>query len=779
MRSVIKYTCCLLCLIAAGLWIADRAFPLHDNSEAGAATVVLDRHGEPLRIFADHNGVWRYPVSIDQVSPRYIEALLTYEDRYFYQHPGVNPFSLLRASWQWIAEGRIISGGSTLTMQVARLHYPSQRSVSGKLQQILRALQLEWHLSKDQILSLYLNTAPFGGTIEGVQAASLQYLQKPASQLRFSEAALLAVLPQAPSRLRPDRHPKLAQQYRDKVLDRLLSFQVWGEESVTRAKQENIEVWPLSNPMLAPILSRRLKQSEPKQKVIRSTIDSGIQQQFSDQIKRYVARQAKGISAAALLVDNQNRQVVSYVGSADFLNAQRFGHVDMVTAMRSPGSTLKPFLYGLALDDSLIHSESLLADVPIVTGQYRPGNFSQGFSGPVSASSALQRSLNLPFVQLIQHYDSQRFANKLDHVGVPLKIPGGRANPAIILGGAGSSLEHLVTLYTSFANSGSVAPLKYSIAGGFEEAASVNESGQPTRQLMSPDAAWITWNALADIDPPDQFIDGYSRAHLPRIGWKTGTSWDYRDVWAVGVSKRYTLGVWLGKPDGSPMERTMGRVLAGPLLFQLYQLLEPETDTITKPEGIVEQLICWPDGRVVMSGDQACDQVRTAFTITQNTPRTLDPEFSKQSRFYSPQYNYLVDQQSGLRVTRECDIGSMKSQSDFVWPVAMEPWISKQWRRDVRIPPFDSKCKTILQTSALLRLHGINDQQVYHTNGLEVIDVDVRAEGSEGNLNWYLNGRLLEGAGNKQTLTLQGSQTYQLYVQSISGSSVQIEFSVL
>ncbi|WP_415881481.1 penicillin-binding protein 1C [Neptuniibacter sp. QD34_54] len=778
MRFVFKFTCCVLCLIAAGLWIADRAFPLHDNSAGGAATVVLDRNGEPLRTFADHNGVWRYPVSIDQVSPRYIDALLTYEDRYFYQHPGVNPLSLLRAGWQWFSEGRIISGGSTLTMQVARLHYPSPRSVRGKLQQILRALQLEWHLSKDEILTLYLNKAPFGGTIEGVQAASLQYLQKPASQLRFSEAALLAVLPQAPSRLRPDRHPKLAQQYRDKVLDRLLSFQIWGEESVKRAKQEDVAVWPLSNPIHAPLLSRRLKQSEPENKVIRSTIDSGIQQQFSDQIKRYVSRQAKGISAAALLVDNQSRQVISYVGSADFLNEQRFGHVDMVTAIRSPGSTLKPFLYGLSLDDSLIHSESLLADVPIVTGQYRPGNFSQGFSGPVSASSALQRSLNLPFVQMIQHYDSQRFANKLDHVGASLRIPGGRANPAIILGGAGSSLEHLVTLYTSLANSGRVAPLKYSVAGGVEDAGD-DESGQLPRQLMSTEAAWITWNALANIDPPDQFIDGYSRAHLPKIGWKTGTSWDYRDVWAVGVSKRYTLGVWLGRPDGSPMEKTMGRVLAGPLLFQLYQLLESEADTITKPEDVVEQSVCWPDGRVVMSSDQACDQIRVAYTIAKNTPRTLDPEPLGQNRFYNPQYNYLVDQQSGLRVTRECDIGPMKSQSSFVWPAAMEPWISKQWRRDERIPLFNSECKTILQTSALLRLHGINPQQVYHTNGLEMIEVDVRAEGREGSLNWYLNGKLLEGSSNKQKLTLQGGQTYQLYVQSISGASAQIEFIVL
>jgi len=779
MRSFVKFTCCVLCLIAAGLWIADRVFPLSDKLDAGAATVVLDRNGEPLRTFADQKGVWRYPVTIDQVSPRYIEALLTYEDRYFYQHPGVNPLSLLRAAWQWIQEGKIISGGSTLTMQVARLHYPSSRSVSGKLQQILRALQLEWHLSKDEILTLYLNKAPFGGTIEGVQAASLQYLQKPASKLRYSEAALLAVLPQAPSRLRPDRHPHLAQQYRDKVLDRLLSFQVWDDESVTRAKQENIAVWPLSNPMIAPLFSRRMKQSEPDNKVIHSTIDIGIQQQFSDQIKRYVSRQAKGISAAALLVDNQSRQVIAYVGSADFLDEQRFGHVDMVTAVRSPGSTLKPFLYGLALDDSLIHSESLLADVPIVTGQYRPGNFSQGFSGPVSASSALQRSLNLPFVQLIRHYDSQRFANKLDHVGTPLRIPGGRANPAIILGGAGSSLEHLVTLYTSLANSGSVAPLKNSVAGEVAEADGGNESGQPTRQLISPEAAWITWNTLAEKKPPDQFVDGYSLAHLPKIGWKTGTSWDYRDVWAIGVSKKYTLGVWLGKPDGSPMEKTMGRVLAGPLLFQLYQLLEHDTETIAKPDAVEELPICWPDGRIAMSGGQACDQVRTAFTIAKNTPRTLAPEPSGGSRFHNTQYQYLVDDQSGLRVTRECDIGRLKGRSNFVWPAAMEPWISPQWRRDARIPPFNSECKTILQNSALLRLHGINPQQIYHTNGLETIEIDVRAEGSEGNLNWYLNGKLLEGSGNKQKLKLQGDRAYQLYVQSISGASTQIEFSVL
>ncbi len=404
-------------LLIALLWLADRLWPLPLPRD-DLARVVLAEDGTPLWRFADANGVWRYPISNEQVSPYYLEALLTYEDRWFYSHPGVNPLALLRATWQNLSGARVVSGGSTLSMQVARLLDPHSRTLSGKFRQLWRTLQLEWHLSKDQILSLYLNRAPFGGTLQGVAAASWAYLGKSPQNLTRAEAALLAVLPQAPSRLRPDRHPQRAQQARDKVLRRLAEFQEWPQASVNEALEEPLWLAPRQEPSLAPLLARRLNRPNSPP-LIRTTLDASLQRRMEDLLMGWRARLPERTSAAILVVEAENMAVRAYVGSVDINDAKRFGHVDMVTALRSPGSTLKPFLYGMAMDAGLIHSESLMQDVPRRYGDYRPGNFSSGFGGPVAASSALSMSLNLPAVQLLEVYGPKRFAAELRNGGVP------------------------------------------------------------------------------------------------------------------------------------------------------------------------------------------------------------------------------------------------------------------------------------------------------------------------------------------------------------------------
>ena len=404
-----------LLLLIALLWLADHLWPLPLPKD-DLARVVLAEDGTPLWRFADANGVWRYPVTTDQVSPYYLDALLTYEDRWFYQHPGVNPLALLRATWQNLSGARVVSGGSTLSMQVARLLDPHSRTLPGKLRQLWRTAQLEWHLSKDQILGLYLNRAPFGGTLQGVAAASWAYLGKSSLQLTRADAALLAVLPQAPSRLRPDRHPRRAQAARDKVLRRLAEFQVWPQSAVDEALEEPLLLAPRQEPSLAPLLARRLNRADSPP-LIRTTIDATLQRRLEDLLLGWRARLPEHTSAAILVVEEETMAVRAYLGSADINDARRFGHVDMISALRSPGSTLKPFLYGMTLDAGLIHSESLLQDVPRRYGDYRPGNFSSGFSGAVSASSALAMSLNLPAVQLLEAYGPKRFAAELRNGG--------------------------------------------------------------------------------------------------------------------------------------------------------------------------------------------------------------------------------------------------------------------------------------------------------------------------------------------------------------------------
>ncbi|HSX69403.1 MAG TPA: penicillin-binding protein 1C, partial [Pseudomonas sp.] len=547
-------------LLLALLWSADRLFPL-PLPEDGLARVVLAEDGTPLWRFADAEGVWRYPVTPDEVSPYYLDALLTYEDRWFRAHPGVNPLALVRAAWQNLAGGRVVSGGSTLSMQVARLLDPHQRSLGGKFKQLWRTLQLEWHLSKDEILALYLNRAPFGGTLQGVAAASWAYLGKPPSQLTRAEAALLAVLPQAPSRLRPDRHPERAQAARDKVLQRLAQFEVWTPTTVDEALQEPVLLAPRQEPSLAPLLARRLNVAGSPP-LIRTTLDASLQRRLEDLLLGWRARLPERTSAAILVVDGESMAVRAYLGSLDVGDERRFGHVDMIRAQRSPGSTLKPFLYGLAMDAGLIHSESLLQDVPRRYGDYRPGNFAAGFTGPVSASEALATSLNLPAVQLLEAYGPKRFAGELRGAGVPLALPAGaEPNLALILGGAGSRLEELVAGYSAFARGGMAARPRLQPQDALYE-----------RRLLSPGAAWVVRRILSGQARPDRD----PRAELvqrPVLAWKTGTSYGFRDAWAVGVGPRHLIGVWIGRPDGTPVPGQFGLASAAPLLLQVHDLL--------------------------------------------------------------------------------------------------------------------------------------------------------------------------------------------------------------
>lgn len=767
-----------ICL-TLGLTLADRLYPLKlPEHRDSFATVVVDRHGEPLRSFADDKGVWRYEVSVHEVSPLYVDALINYEDQYFYQHFGVNPFSLIRAGWQYVREGKVVSGGSTLTMQVARILHPHRRTLVGKLQQMLRAIQLEWHLSKTEILELYLNYAPFGGTLEGVQAASLQYLHKPASRLRHSEAALLAVLPQAPSRLRPDRHPERALKARDKVLKRMRDQELWSADIVLRGQQEKIAVWPLHTPVEAPLLSRRLHQHYPEKRIIRTSIDLSLQQQFADTVRAYTSVLEENVSAAVVLLDNQTQKVVVYIGSANFEDNKRAGHVDMVTAIRSPGSTLKPFLFGVSLDENLIHSESLLADVPRLGSQYRPGNFSDGFAGPVSAAEALTRSLNLPFVQLIETYGPQNFINKLEHTGVPVDIPGGNANPAVILGGAGVSLERLIKLYSALANNGRVQPLSF-LNKNAEPLFANNDS---SRALLTPSSAWITWRTLNDVEMPRALRYGISPQALPSIGWKTGTSWDYRDVWAIGVSKDYTLGVWLGRPDGKPMKKATGSLLAAPLLFSLYRQLPYEKNPIKQPAKVNSTTICWPDGRTVsLVKNDHCHVKKSAFTIDGATPRTLNPNYKKgnvDALFYQANQSYLLSSQTHQRVTRDCE-DEYKIVPVYLWPDLLEPWLEGERRGRNIIPSYDERCRVIKQVPRILRLSGINQGQIYHKLNNDKLSLKVEIEGGSGQFYWYLDGQLQQGNEPELAFDVGEAKVYEIFVEDKTGAFGRVLFEIL
>lgn len=761
-----------LLLFCGVLWLADVLDPLPLPRD-DMARVVLAADGTPLWRFADHNGVWRYPVRIDQVSPYYIEALLGYEDRWFYQHPGINPLAIVRAAWQNLSGGRVVSGGSTLSMQVARLLDPHPRTFRGKLRQVWRTLQLEWHLSKDEILSLYLNRAPFGGTLEGVAAASWAYLGKSPKNLSRAEAALLAVLPQAPSRLRPDRHPQRAQAARDKILQRLQQFKVWPEAAIKDAMQEGVWLAPRDEPSLAPLLARRLNHAKSPA-LIETTLDANLQRRLEDMLLGWRARLPARTSAAIIVVEHSTMAVQAYLGSLDMQDTERFGHVDMVQALRSPGSTLKPFLYGLALDEGLIHSESLLQDVPRRVGDYRPGNFSQGFSGPVSASQALARSLNLPVVQLLEAYGPKRFAAELRSAGIPLLLPqGSEPNLALILGGVGTRLEHLVSGFSAFARQGRVAQLRFQPQQAVQE-----------KTLMSPGAAWIVRRILAgqrrpDVDPRAQLVE---RAPL---AWKTGTSYGFRDAWAVGVSSRYLIGVWIGRPDGTPVPGQFGLASATPLLLQVHDVMNHRDRQMGRadvpdpqPPEVGVAAICWPLGQVLPRSDANCRRLRFAWTLNGTVPPTL----TMGEPFGSELQTWVWLNQQGLRVAKDCP--GAQAQRLALWPAALEPWLPLAEQRRSRLPAIDPSCppQTTVHSEPL-QIVGVSDgDRLQRPAGQQgALSVHISSLGGGAQQWWYLNGEPLlstqNGQGFDQVLHKPG--IYQLSVLDDSGHTAALQFTVL
>ena len=713
----------VLLLVFGGL---NHRYPL--PLAADFSSVVTDVDGQPLRSFTNASEQWRYPISDTQLGDNYKALLIGYEDRWFYWHPGVNPLAILRASWQNFSAGRIISGGSTLTMQVARLLDPHERSFKGKLKQVLRAFQLEWHLSKTEILNLYINRAPFGGTLSGVQAASYSYIGKPANTLSDAQAALLAVLPQAPSRWRPDRYPQRARQARDKVLRRMAELQLWSQARVNDALAEPVVSLNRKPQRLAPLLARRLRSECPGCNQISTLIKRDLQQSVEALLRQQIRRFAPGVSAAVLVMDNRDGAVRAYAGSADFLNSERFGHVDMIRAVRSPGSTLKPFLYGMALEEGLIHSQSLLSDAPRYRQQYRPVNFSGGFNGPVSATEALQRSLNIPAVQLLEVYGPARFANRLRSGGLRLSGPGAQQpNIAMILGGVGTTLESLVGSYSALARQGNAIQPRLQ-----------PQIPQQTRYLLSPAAAWVTWKMLA---APLKQLQRSQQFHMRwPMAWKTGTSYGFREAWAVGVSQGWTIGVWVGRPDGSAAQGLSGRSSAAPLLFKVYQLLARNSEApLPAPDNVTETMICWPAGTAASlrlnQQNNNCMRQHQAWVIDGQIPRTLHAEALQQTVW--------LDNQTGQRVEPACSNAPMQSGNYSLWPRQLEPWLLPEWRRAARLPTAMTECRYLTGEQREIQITSLPDEARLMIRSGQSLQLNLQAQGGSGERYWYDNGRYL------------------------------------
>lgn len=767
-------------VLLSTLLLLDLCFPPQLPRVRDTSTLVVARDGTPLRAFADAEGVWRYPATPESVSPLYLDALLNYEDRWFWRHPGVNPVALLRAGGQMIRSGEVVSGGSTLTMQVVRILDSKQtahtRTPFRKLRQILRALQLEAHLSKREILILYLERAPFGGTIEGVEAASWAYLGKSASRLSKAEAALLAVLPQSPSRRRPDRHPEAAQTARDKVLDRMAELGVWSRVEVDDARIENVASRQLQPPLSAALLAQRLRVAHPKSARISSTIDPNLQRTLEERVAAYFSNLPERTSAALLVVDNETMEARAYVGSLRFGDEKRLGHVDMVQAWRSPGSTLKPFLYGMAIDDGMIHSESLLIDAPQSFGDYRPGNFGENFNGPISAAAALRLSLNVPAVDLLDRVGPERFAARINHGGIALKFPSGaKPNLALILGGTGARLEDLVGAYAAFNRNGISGRVRYT-----------QDDPVIDRRLLSPGAAWIVREIL-ESNPRPGDIEQYDRGMRPRVAWKTGTSYGFRDAWALGGTRHYTVGVWVGRPDGTPLPGQYGALTALPLMFEVVDSLPGnarDAMRLAPLDNVAEVDICWPLGIAADSlPPSLCQRRMKAWTLDGVIPPTFAERGAR--LWNAGRERFEIDADTGKRVSAVCSLPHRTAAAEIArWPALASPWLSMETRRVSTLPLLADDCMADgRDASEELRIDGLNDgATLVRAPGSEhAVRLSLRALGTDKHVQWLLDGRWIAETQGRQSLVRDFGEpgTHQLTVLGDSGAWTRIRFRVL
>lgn len=571
-----------------------RMGPLPLAAAEEVSPTVLDRGDKLLRAFTTKDGRWRLPVEQADVDPRYVAMLLAFEDRHFWHHPGVDAGAVLRAAAQAVRHRRLVSGASTLTMQVARLlDQRHDRDGFGKLRQMARALQLEANASKKEILRLYLRLAPFGGNIEGVRAASLAYFGKEPRHLSPGEAALLVALPQSPEIRRPDRKPDAARRARNRVLDRAVAAHVISLAESTRAKMEAIPRSRREFPKLAPHVAEAEVKRDPGKAVHRLTIDRELQRGLEELASQHARSLGNKLSAAILALDHTTGETLAYVGSAGYLDDSRQGAIDMMKAVRSPGSTLKPIIYGLAFESGLAHPETLIEDRPVRFGTYAPRNFDDDFHGTVTVREALDLSLNIPAVKVLNVLGPGKLMARFRRLRMLTALPS-RSQPtlAIALGGIGLRLHDLAMLYASLARGGEsvrlilrrdVNDLTAGRIAGMPRQRQLVRSARPerARQLLAPVAAWYITDILKDAPPP-------ANAQGGRIAYKTGTSYGYRDAYAIGYDGRHTIAVWVGRPDGAATPGLTGRTAAAPILFDAFQRIsEKRVALAPAPAGAV------------------------------------------------------------------------------------------------------------------------------------------------------------------------------------------------
>lgn len=774
----------ILVLPGLAFLVLDLAFPFPwHRLDRPPALEVADREGTPLRLFLPADERWRLPVTLDELPPELISAVIASEDRRFGRHPGVDPLAVARAAWTNLRAGRVVSGASTLPMQVARMAEPRPRTLGSKAIEAFRALQLAWHRSEDEVLTLYLNLTPYSGNLEGVGAASRFLFGKEPKHLSLGEIALLVTLPRSPVAYDPIRRPATARAARDRVLDQLAERGAVSSEAAAEARKQPMPPVLAAVPFEAPHFARHAATQARRRDLgprIATTLDLELQRAAESQVRRWIdVLRDRGIgNAAAVVIEHgrglRPRSVRAWVGSAEFHEALFQGQVDGVLALRSPGSTLKPFLYALAFDRGLLIPDSWLLDVPRDYAGYVPENYDGLYYGRVTAREALIQSLNAPAVALLARVGLTDFLGLLRRGGLEsLDRPAGSYGLPLILGAVEVPLVDLAGLYASLAEEGAHRPLAMfkapkGVAEGAAEGAAEGRRSQPER-LLSRQAAWQVTEVLTDLERPDLPGSWELTRDAPQVAWKTGTSYGHRDAWAVGFTRRFTVGVWVGHFDGTAVEGISGARDAAPLLFDLLRAVDPGGRA---PDGPGEA----PRVRVCAESHER---------PTNWCPRTVEVAYLPgTTRLSSCSYHrrVFVDRETGEWLAGDC-VGRrpMEARVLTVYPAELVAWWAARGQPVPELPRAAAGCRGAGAPGEPPRIVSPDATTPYRLRSSapeRFQRVPLIARGS-GKLFWYQDGLLVAtGRPEEQRFLPLETGSHKLVVVDEAGRVDRVEYLV-
>lgn len=730
------------------------------------STVLTDKKGDLLGAKIATDGQWRFPHN-DSVPYKFKEAIIQFEDRNFYSHIGISFKGIARAMYQNITNGEVVSGGSTITMQVIRMSRNKPRTYWQKIIEMFMATRLEASFTKDEILALYSSNAPMGGNVVGLDAAAWRYFGRPPSELSWAESCLLAVLPNAPSLIHLGKNRDLLKNKRNRLLKRLLEIGKIDSTSYHLAIEEPIPDEPKDLPQFTPhLLAKAILDGKEGQK-IKSTIDKTLQEHVlrTVDIHHQRLKQNEIYNAAVVVANIETGEILSYVGNTNTIEKEHGGDVNIIEASRSSGSILKPFLYQFALEEGQITPNQLLPDIPITMSGYSPVNYSQQYDGAIPANQALSQSLNVPFVLMLQQYGVQKFKENLQKLGITtLNKPAQHYGLSLILGGAETKLIDLTNVYAHLANSSNQKKNTVQLSYDTEQKTETIE--------MNSGCSWFTVNAMKQVKRPNRELNWETYSSSREIAWKTGTSYGFRDAWAIGFDSKYIVGVWVGNADGEGRPGIIGIEAAAPLLFDVFDGL-PYAPFFNQPLDEIDKIeVCSQTG---FRASENCDNISYVL-LPLNSKKTAPCPYHKK---------IFLDSTKNFRVNSSCyQVENLIDTNWFVLPPKMEIYYKKKNPVYVDLPSFKDNCKENLSETNLAILYPKNESEI-----LVPIDFDKKKQKiileathkrKNANLYWHLNNLFIGKTNEIHQLALTPKiGTYKLTIIDDFGETEEITFEVI